>query len=63
MSACALITAEARQSALLAGASEVLTHPYRKADIRDVINRYLPDLDDRRVRMAQLAVGEVELNG
>ena len=49
--------------ALFAGASEVLTHPYREADIRDVINRYLPDLDDRRVRMAQLVVGEVELNG
>lgn len=50
-------------SALLAGASGVLTHPYRESEVRAWINRILPDLEVRRVQNAKLSVGQVELDG
>lgn len=50
-------------SALFAGASEVLNRPYREAEVRALLERYLADLGGRRAQLARLSVGTVELDG
>lgn len=50
-------------AALFAGASEVVSRPYRETEVRTVLEHYLADLGGRRAQLARLTVGAVELDG